>query len=71
MGVPPVMLILVVVALGLGPGVDEREVGVDEGRELGRDLDFGASRSETKLPAAEGGALDGGGVGALEGPSLR
>jgi len=75
MGVPPVMEILVGGGLGPGPGVDEREAGVELGRELGLDLDFGARRSDTRLPAAEGGALDGGGVagfggGALVGPSL-
>jgi hypothetical protein len=56
--------------LVVGPGVDDREVGVDLG------LDFGARRSETRLPAAEGGALTGGGVadlvgGVLDGPSCE
>lgn len=74
-GVPPVMDILVVDCLGPGPGVDDREAGFELGRELGLDLDFGARRSETRLPAADGGALGGGGVadlggGPLDGPSL-
>jgi hypothetical protein len=75
MGVPPVMEILVAEGLGPGPGVDDREAGFELGLELGLDLDFGASKSETRLPAADGGALDGGGVadfggGAFVGPSL-
>lgn len=75
-GIPPVMEILVVVGLGPGPGVDDREAGLELGLEFGLDLDLGASRSETRLPIAEGGAFDSGGVpdfcgGGLEGPSIR
>ena len=46
-----------------GPGVDVRETGLDFGLGLGR------PRSETRVPAADGGGLDGwgGGVAALAG----
>ncbi|KUI60727.1 hypothetical protein VP1G_11228 [Cytospora mali] len=76
MGVPPVMEILVVwpVPLDDGPGVELREVGFDLG------FCFGARRSETSEPAADGGALfdfcwcDGGveilGVDVLDGTLL-
>lgn len=53
-----------------GPGVDVRDTGLDLG------FDFGAAnRSETRLPAAEGGGFEGGGVedfgvGALDGGLL-
>jgi hypothetical protein len=59
MGVPPVMEILVTCPLfleeeeGEGPGVELREVGFD----VGFCFCFGARRSETSEPAADGGCL--------------
>jgi hypothetical protein len=64
------MDILVAAGLGPGPGVDDREVGFELGLEFGLDFDFGASKSETRLPAAEGGAFEGGGVADLGGGAL-
>lgn len=64
------MDILVAGSFGPGPGVDDREAGFELGLELGLDLDFGASKSETRLPAAEGGAFEGVGVAAFGGGPL-
>ena len=54
-GVPPAMDTLAdgVFDLELGPGVDVRETGLDLGFDFG-----GASKSETRLPAADGGGLE-------------
>jgi hypothetical protein len=66
-GVPPAIEILVAAVLDPGPGVEDRETGLEPGLEFGLDLDFGTPRSETRVPAAEGGGLDGGGVADFDG----
>lgn len=68
-GTPPAIDTLVALPLFLpeGPGVDVREFGFDF------DLDFGTPRSDTNIPAADGGTLGvcaGGGVAVFAGCAL-